>query len=240
MQGRITFPDNPWPAGHAVQSIDFYVHLHETEGACLGLSLKSEDYYVKEGLNAALSEAEQECENDTDLSDWQAKGAWANYHACSIIDAAPAVGVPLHSSGERISLRHLEDLRVHADPVEALDADWNFDDRAFSIYLLGHDAVCDHRFWFRKSDHGFAIHWTGKIALAYSGDLEWKHEFCAEIQDVPFGGFRRWEDQNLRASRSLKEREAMIRDIASRTVEGCESMRFTPGEQNIWDRLDPD
>ena len=36
----------------------------------------------------------------------------------------------------------------------------------------------------------FDIKWKGKIALAYSGDYEFKHDFNAEIYQTQFDGIR--------------------------------------------------
>ena len=62
----------------------------------------------------------------------------------------------------------------------------SYEDRAFHIYLLGHDAVADHRIAFTRvpGTQLFDLDWRGKIALAYVGDYEPEHCFRAEIRGV--------------------------------------------------------
>lgn len=59
---------------------------------------------------------------------------------------------------------------------------------AFTIYLLGHDSVGFHRFKFERlpDSDKFKILWSGKIALSYRGDSEFKYDFHAVIGNAEF------------------------------------------------------
>lgn len=65
-------------------------------------------------------------------------------------------------------------------------ADMAFGDLAFHVYLLGHDAVAGHRIRMvrRGESDRFDIEWSGKLALAYVGDFEYRHDFRAVIYNV--------------------------------------------------------
>ncbi len=67
-----------------------------------------------------------------------------------------------------------------------LDLSAPHEERAFHIYLLGHDAVADHRITFTRvpGTQLFDIAWQGKIALAYVGNYAPEHPFRAEIHGV--------------------------------------------------------
>jgi hypothetical protein len=55
----------------------------------------------------------------------------------------------------------------------------------FHIHLLGHDSVAGHEVEFTRQDTGgHRIAWTGRIALTYVGDEEFRYGFRADIQDV--------------------------------------------------------
>ncbi|MER7280154.1 hypothetical protein ABT369_37525 [Dactylosporangium sp. NPDC000244] len=65
-------------------------------------------------------------------------------------------------------------------PIEDLDAP-----PAFHVYLLGHDSVADHAVTFTGDGSGrHRIDWTGRVALTYSGDEEFRYEFRAEIHEA--------------------------------------------------------
>ena len=75
------------------------------------------------------------------------------------------------------------ELEIDNDPENIKE----WDDLAFHIYLLGHDAVAKHKIKFvRAADSLFEIQWSGKIAQAYVGDYEFKHDFNAVLKNVQF------------------------------------------------------
>ncbi|MEV4137156.1 hypothetical protein AB0J72_33910 [Dactylosporangium sp. NPDC049742] len=63
-------------------------------------------------------------------------------------------------------------------------------DAAFGIYLLGHDAVGDHRIRFgeRQGRTAFALDWEGRIALRYADSMApFQYTFQATIGAVELG-----------------------------------------------------
>lgn len=182
MHGRIVFPGNPWPGGHAIKSFEFRAALSEAHGVGLLMHLKTAEY-------------DAEGAGEDGEGDWGSPATWLNYHACTIsntkwgyladqlvrLDAPPRPFDWSRLAGRSISL----------DPVEALAPDWSPGDQPFQIYLLGHDAVADHLVDVRSgSEPGlFDVRWRGRIALFYVGEETFDHRFDADIRDVPFAGF---------------------------------------------------
>ena len=54
--------------------------------------------------------------------------------------------------------------------------------------MLGYDSVANHdiRLHSRQADGSYTLNWTGKIALTYFGDDEFKYDFKAHITGVRF------------------------------------------------------
>lgn len=90
--------------------------------------------------------------------------------------------MPIARPVRRFSPDFLDGYEAVLDPLpDAADKAW--DGRAFHIYLLGHDAVAGHRIKFlrRGNTDRFDIAWTGKIALAYIGDYDYRYDFEAWV-----------------------------------------------------------
>lgn len=174
---RIYFKDNPWPEGHPIKA--FVWSAREVDGdVWFDFHLESANYY-----------AERDIEDDEEVdypSDWAAPIVWGNYHACTLSSNN------WHEGGFRVCARAdytpalLDGLELIVDPDP--DAIEDFDDLAFHIYLLGHDAVARHRIRFERIGDSlqFRIVWSGMIAQAYVGDYEFKHEFSAVISSAEF------------------------------------------------------
>lgn len=174
---RIYFKGNPWPEGHPVKK--FIWSAKEINGEVwFDLHLESAKYYAEHPI-------EDDEEKDYP-SDWAAPIVWSNYHSCILSSSywgdsgfkvcAIADYTPAYLDG-------LE-LRVNPDP-KAIN-DW--DDLAFGIYLLGHDAVAKHKIRFERINAStrFRIIWTGSIAQAYIGDYEFKYGFSTVLSSVEF------------------------------------------------------
>ena len=73
-------------------------------------------------------------------------------------------------------------VNFQVDPIE--DYDWDYP--AFTIYLLGHDAVAGHDIRMTPSDTQglYDIDWRGRIALAYVGEDQFNYSFRARIEAV--------------------------------------------------------
>jgi hypothetical protein len=190
VDGRIYFPGNPWPLGHRVVSCTFNASVcpavgEYTEGypnpgpgLMLELELTTADYDEEDATD-------RDAEGD---SDWTSKIVWNNYHSCTL--------GPSHSSqvqGIRVSdgtTPFVFDLPEYRFKVDPLPVDWTTFSQtsAFRTYLLGHDTVADHDIALhsRQPDGSYTLDWTGKIALTYFGDDEFKYDFHARVTGVKF------------------------------------------------------
>lgn len=172
-ENRINFLGNPWPEGHLVKEFVWEARRKDGE-VWFDFHLRTEDY-----------DSERPIDDDEDVeypSDWDAPIVWNNYHACTLSsnywhDGGFSVG-----QVGSISLDSLDGKEVSVDSPAPED----IGDNAFYVYLLGHDAAAHHRIRFSRipGTDRFNIHWVGRIALAYAGDYEYKHEFEAKLFDV--------------------------------------------------------
>lgn len=176
-ENRIWFAGNPWPEGHPIKEFHWSVEIRDGFVWML-VHLESSDYY-----------AEREIDDDIDaddVPDWESPCVWANYHNCTLSCTLWHHGGWELCPVDRYSLEFLDGYEASVNPLPE-SAGMEFDDLAFHIYLLGHDAVAGHKLRFvrrGKSDR-YDIEWTGKIANAYAGDYEYRHDFRATLFDVP-------------------------------------------------------
>jgi hypothetical protein len=177
---RIYFRGNPYPKGHRIRKFVWDGRLDEDEQLWFDFHLETDDYY-----------AEDDTEDiEEPNSDWKAKIVWGNYHSCTISSTKWHLGgIKIQTLNGKFDFNNLQQKELTADTLP-LEADFDFDNLAFHIYLLGHDSCANHRIKFSKNANGnFDIDWSGKIALTYAGEDEFKHDFTALIQDVIFDGF---------------------------------------------------
>jgi hypothetical protein len=171
VQGRIWFPGNPWPDGHRVVDFDWTGRLDDAGMLWFDLSLTTAGY-----------DEEGDPAEDPEDDSWQSPVVWGNYHRCSLSSTKWEDATGLLAATPRRPFRFTEPWSLVADPlpIEDLDAP-----PAFHIYLLGHDSTAGHHVEFTERDTGaFRIVWTGRIALSYTGDEEFRYGFRAEIEDV--------------------------------------------------------
>ena len=172
---RIWFPGNPWPEGHPIKDFEWTAEVRNGK-IWFHLHLETQDYDAERNFD--------DDQKDYD-SDWQAPIAWNNYHACTISSTN------WHNGGfpfcllDDYSAESLDGYIAEVDPLP-IDPKADLNDLAFHTYLLGHDSVAGHRIQFdrRGSTDRFDIIWTGKIALVYAGDYEYRYDFKAQILDV--------------------------------------------------------
>jgi hypothetical protein len=172
---RILFQDNPWPEGHPIKVFAWDSKLVDGD-VWFDFYLETADYngerYIEENEDIEYN------------SDWEAPIIWSNYHRCILSSNY------WHCGGFRVcpeaeySFEYLDGLELEIDINSKYSGD--LQSLAFHIYLLGHDAVAKHKVKFIRSGdtNRFDIQWSGKIALAYAGDYEFKHDFIAMITDV--------------------------------------------------------
>jgi hypothetical protein len=199
--GRITFPGNPWPAGHRLKSLTWSGRL-EDDGVWFDLDLETVNYDADDPPGTEDS-------FDEDAGDWAARIVWRNYHRCRI---SSNEGFLVGTAKRKLDLDRLPERELRVDPVKRgqTAADLDHDDLGFHTYLLGHDTVADHRirFLLREDTDRWWLRWSGKIALTYAGDEDFASRFELPFAPVRFGG--------IRAPKGLKEpaaREALARFV---------------------------
>jgi hypothetical protein len=173
VDGRIWFHGNPWPDGHRIVEASWTGRLDGTGQLWFDLSLKTAHY-----------DDEYEPADSTDDEDaWGSPIVWNNYHACRLSSTSDdATGLLAAAPGRPFSLTEPRPQRLTADPLPLADPDAP---PAFHVYLLGHDSVADHDITFTRQDGGgYHIEWTGRVALTYAGDEEFRYAFRAEIHNL--------------------------------------------------------
>ena len=174
MEGRIKFAGSPWPEGHPIKLFRWQAERRGDE-VWFGFHLETEDYSFERRLD---DDGGAEF-----TSDWDAPIVWGNYHNCIISSNEWHAGGFLACSAHEYGVDSIDGLSVRVDPLP-VDLSEGSENRAFHIYLLGHDAVADHRIAFSRlaGTDLFNVSWQGKIALAYAGDFEPKYSFDAQIR----------------------------------------------------------
>jgi hypothetical protein len=174
MDGRIFFEGNPWPEGHPISEFR-WVAERRGQDVWFGFHLETADY-----------DSEREPKDDESveyLSNWHAPGVWGNFHRCTISSDYWHEGGYAVCPADQFSAGQLDGMIVRVDPLPQ-NLEVECEERAFHIYLLGHDAVADHKILFARIEGTdlFDITWEGKIALAYVGDYEPRYRFKAVIK----------------------------------------------------------
>ena len=213
MTGRIYFPGNPWPEGHPIKTLEWSGRLDAERGLIFDLHLDTHDYY-----------SEREIEDDEDMdypSDYEAPIVWSNYHACTLSSSAwphprgwlvgtPQSPLSFLALDGRINI--VDDLEAPQFDIEELE------DRAFHIYLLGHDDVAHHRIKLTRNGDTWNLEWRGRIALAYTGHYDFDYTFHMDASGLAFDGFKVGADLDENRARShFAEccREAALFDLVT-------------------------
>jgi hypothetical protein len=194
-ENRILFKNNPYPNGHVIKQFVWGGHMDEDDKFYFDFHLKTDNYYAEDPNH--FSDAEP-TEEELDAESWDSKIVWGNYHTCTmsstywgsngiLIDANQ-----FNAAQPKLNFAKWSSMRLTADTLPTdlvMPADLEWDDLALHIYLLGHDACANHQIDITQNGATFNIAWIGKIALAYMGEDEFKHDFSATISDVKFDGF---------------------------------------------------
>ena len=134
-QNRIYFKGNPWPEGHPIKRFELSSRIEDDGYVWIDITLESENYYSERDID--------DDEDDDYESDWSAPIVWGNYHRCTISSTKWGnSGVKLCKVDE-YCLSYLDGLELSVDPKPEEVDDW--EELAFHIYLLGHDAVAKHK-----------------------------------------------------------------------------------------------
>lgn len=178
--GRIWFARNPWPKGHAIAAATWSGRLDPVRGLVFDLHVESASYYAEVDVES----------DDLDADSWDSPIVWGNYHRCSLSSTKwQHRGFVVGAAKKPLAWSKLSGRAFRVDPAKDELPPGEILDRAFGIYLLGHDAVADHRLTFTRAKSAWSIDWTAKIALAYAGQTKLKHRMRAELRGLTFGGF---------------------------------------------------
>lgn len=181
LMNRIVFPGNPWPNGHAIEKVVWSARLETDNTLWFDLHLESDYYYAEDGDN-------EQQEKNEDAGDWESKAAWSNYHRCKLSSTHWGHrGFLAATKDRRLDFASLGERVFNLDPLPPPVDDY---DRAFGIYLLGHDGAADHhiRFTPQGSSSNYRLDWRGKIALEYMGSDVFEYTFHATFDHLAFEG----------------------------------------------------
>ncbi|MDR2235248.1 MAG: hypothetical protein LBE92_03915 [Chryseobacterium sp.] len=182
---KIHFSDNPYPEGHDIIDFIWRGRINEDETIWFDFHLKTDHY------GAGTADNNEDEENE-DISDWHSRSVWNNYQSCTMSSMywGEEGGIRIDEPDKKLNLHTAIENELSSTD---LPSDYYFEeeDLAFGLYLLGHDNCAGHTIKFIKTDHPqqYDIEWKGKIALSYSGDYEFSHDFNALIRSVEFDGF---------------------------------------------------
>lgn len=180
-KNRIYFIDNPYPNGHKIIKFLWNGRMDEDERIWFDFHLESEEYY-----------AEDDSEDiDEAISDWKARNVWANYHKCKLSSTfweEQDKGILIKHTNETLDFDTYIQKELTANKLPLPD-DFDYEDLAFNIYLLGHDSCANHNITILKKEKAYNIEWTGKLALTYAGSYDFEYDFVAHIENVKFEGF---------------------------------------------------
>ncbi|WP_405164912.1 hypothetical protein OG203_07310 [Nocardia sp. NBC_01499] len=172
--GRIVFPGNPWPAGHAIDEFAWTGRIDENGNLWFDLHLRSAKYDEAGSPKSAVG-----------ADDWSSPQVWRNSGGCTLSSTYwgedDGTGFLAATPGNPFHLKSLTPQRLTADPLPLAEVD-QLEYLAFNIYLLGHDSVADQEVIFtRRPDGGHDIAWHGRVALTYVDDNEFRHAFHVRI-----------------------------------------------------------
>lgn len=248
---RVYFAGNPYPSGHGIAKFEWTARL-DSDGLFFDFHLESEDYGADdededdEDEDDSDEDDSDEDDSEEDSSyreydstrDWKAKIVWGNYHKCTLSSTYWGDNSGIRLDGEeKLHLEGLQGLTLRANTLppnydpEDVEEDDDGDEYgmegppAFHVYLLGHDSVADHAITFTEK-FGFAeyaINWTGKIALSYFGEYDYRYDFKIQIARAKLQYIKVPEDCDETKAREL---------LAQAIVEGTQPDKFE------WTELD--
>lgn len=215
---HILFAGNPWPKGHAVKRVTFAAHLHPGGGLFLDLDLMTADY------DAGDRPRGDDDDEDEDVGDWRSKIVWENYGRCSLSSTKWGHrGVLAGTSRKKFDLEALDGRVLRADTTVPGDSE----ERAFGIYLLGHDGVAKHVLRFARTRHGWNLDWRARVALEYAGSTTFRHRLHATLEGVPFAGIDVPRDVTSKEARAMLT--ACVADPGRWRLTGGKRRRFVRG-----------
>jgi hypothetical protein len=180
---RIYFLGNPYPKGHALEEFLWNGRIDEDESMWFDFHLTTDPYHVD-------NDEEYNEEEDALLSTWESKGMWGAYGQCTLSSSRWGLeGIQINRTAAKAVFNDFitEPLLAHTLP---LGPDFDCNEVAFGIYLIGHDSCANHRIKVTETGKNkFDIEWSGKIALHYTGESEYKYDFSIHLPNTEFDGF---------------------------------------------------
>ncbi|MEH1014086.1 hypothetical protein V6U90_13365 [Micromonospora sp. CPCC 206060] len=230
----IVFPGNPWPAGHQISAFEWTGRLEPGPQLWFDLHLRTADHPDPPPGPVDAT--------DHDPAGWTSPDVWHNYHACTLSSThwghyGFLVGTPDRplTLGALDGREFLVDQLPDAPDNAGADQDDEDYDRAFGIYLLGHDTVAAHRIAFRQAPGGaFDVGWQGRIALSY-------HDLRAPFDRSFHARIHRVRLEQIAVPASVNPAQAPV-ELARVLAEAGEFryadglMRRVPAEQAVPDR----
>lgn len=173
--GRITFADNPWPAGHALERIELTVRGDEEGALRLHLQAETQDYDA-ESPGALPSDA-------AEAGPWQQPEVWRRYTSAIISSVKWGnAGLKLPVAPDKFRETMLDGLELSADPVSKISLDQPAEELAFGCYVLGQDLCGDHRLRLtRVGSYTYDLHWTGRVAATFVGEEDFSASHGFEL-----------------------------------------------------------
>ncbi|MEM6261669.1 MAG: hypothetical protein AAGI38_04105 [Bacteroidota bacterium] len=115
---RIYFPGNPYPKGHPIVEFLWAGRIEEDETCWFDFHLKTDDYYAEDKSNNI----------EEPPSDWEAKGAWKNYHTCTLssVKWGEKKGVKIGDLTQKLDFDQVVQHELTADLLP-LSGDWQYD-----------------------------------------------------------------------------------------------------------------
>lgn len=201
-RGRITFPGNPWPTGHAIAEAAWTAEL-TLEGLRFHLHLVSANYDAED-----RKREDEDDDDEADVGDWKSKVVWTNYHRCSLSSTKWGnSGFLVATPGEPIDIEKLAGVTFTVDPTKraSIPDDVELDELAFHIYLLGHDAVMNHTIAFtrRRGPSTYDVTWNARIALTYTGNTKLKYSLVATLPKLMLGTIAIANEVDVKSAREL-------------------------------------
>ncbi|MCU0437600.1 MAG: hypothetical protein MUC49_06765 [Raineya sp.] len=178
---KIYFLGNPYPNGHKVKNFVWNGRVDNNENIWFDFHLESENYYAEDESDD-IEEPE---------SNWNAKVLWKNYHNCKISSTywkEKNKGIKIGSKTKKVNFNNCVQKELIANKLP-FSKNFDYENLAFNIYLLGHDNCANHNIIFKKNKENFDIEWSGKIALTYSGKNLFDYSFIVNMQNIKFEGF---------------------------------------------------
>lgn len=186
--GRICFPGNPWPQGHAILKCGWSGRVERATGIWFDLHLESEAYYAADKEKGI--EPPEEAPNLPPLA---SRTLWYNHHACVLSSTewlGRAYGFRAGSKEEPLSFKRISQKTFSFDHVPGNGTL----PRPFGIYRWGHEDTAYHTITFERErkTQAFHIHWEGSIInFDFAEDSsDSPDSFIADLTGIEFEGIK--------------------------------------------------